>query len=63
MLSNFKWLIDTVNKSEDEVKKYAGIDVLHYLIYLKFSMYLFWGIFFLNGLPLIFIYHKQGSTI
>ena len=54
--SRFQWFWDTYNASEEEVFKYAGHDVLVYLIYLKYSMYLFWGIFLLNGLPLICMY-------
>lgn len=54
----FKWLTDIYHKSEKEVYAEAGQDVLFYLIYLKYSMVLYWVIGLCTGLPLFFVYGR-----
>lgn len=54
----FQWLKDCYQLEEEDIVKYAGQDVAVYLIYLKYSMILFWAIFLFCGLPLIITYYS-----
>jgi hypothetical protein len=56
----FKWFFDVLKFTEEETEKRAGIEILLYLNYLKYSGILFLSIFCFGGIPLLILYHSDS---
>ena len=61
--SLFRWWYDSFMKSEDQVHKEAGHDVLMYLKYTKYTMFLFWCMFIFSGANLMILYSNLSKPI
>ena len=59
----FDWLIDVLQKSEKDVEFCAGIEILLYLTFLKWTAQMFLGIFILGGIPLLILYYRMYKDI
>ena len=58
----FDWLIDVLQKSEKDVEFCAGIEILLYLTFLKWTAQMFLGIFILGGIPLLILYYRMYAN-
>ena len=59
----FSWFFECINLSEEETEKVAGVEVVLYLVYLKWSAILFLSIFLLGGIPLLVLYANEAENI
>jgi hypothetical protein len=59
----FKWFFDVLEFTEDETEKRAGIEILLYLNYIKYSGILFLCIFCFGGIPLLILYHTSSYDV
>lgn len=60
--ARFQWLIDIFEKTEEEVYEEAGHEVVLYLVFMKYSAYLFLLVFLGSGFELTIMYWKLSFS-